>query len=332
MTDQSTIKFGLRLPTFALGEATATLDEMVDYLQAAEELGFESAFVIDHLLVTPPAYSTTWLDALTVLTALAARTKKIRIGPLVLVVPNWHPVHLAKLLATMDFLSGGRVVFGAGVGWNPREFELFGVSLRRRGVRTAEALEIMKRVWTEDDVHHEGEFYTLDGVTIEPKPVQKPHPPIWIGGGTQPSEVVYGTEKPNVDPVLRRVVRYADAWVPHSSSTPEMNRQDWERITHFAAEAGRDLDSLDVVYSNFVYVVKGDSTRDKAPQMYARYSGLDFKDIEQYYLVGTPEELIERISARMEATGGVDHIVLNPLSFDIHQLQLIAEDIMPHVR
>lgn len=330
MTKKRAVKFGLRLPTFALGQATTQLDEMADYLQAAEELGFETAFVIDHLIVTPPAYSTTWLDALTVLTALAARTEKIKLGPLVLVVPLWNPVRLAKVIATMDFLSGGRVIFGIGVGWNQKEFTLFDIPLRRRGLRTTEAIEIMKRVWTEDDIHHQGEFYTLDGVTIEPKPIQKPHPPIWIGGGTQPSEVVYGTEKPNVDPVLRRVVRYANAWVPHSSSTPEMNREDWERVQHFAEEEGRDLSSLELVYSNFVYVVKGKSTRDKAPQQFARYSGLNFSDIEQYYLIGTPQELTDRISARLKATDGMDHIVLNPLSFDMHQLQLIAEDIMPH--
>lgn len=329
MTQKRTLKFGLRLPTFALGEATTQLDEMVDYLQAAEELGFETAFVIDHLIVTPPAYSTTWLDALTVLTALAARTKKIKLGPLVLVLPLWNPVRLAKVVATMDFLSGGRVILGLGVGWNQKEFELFDVPLRRRGVRTTESIEIMKRVWTEDDIHHQGEFYTLNGVTIEPKPVQKPHPPIWIGGGTQPSEIVYGTEKPNVDPVLKRVVRYADAWVPHSSSTPEMNREDWARVQSFADEEGRDLSSLELVYSNFIYVVKGKSTRDKAPQQFARYSGLKFSDIDEYYLIGTPESLTDRISARLKAFDGMDHIVLNPLSFDMHQLQLIAEDIMP---
>jgi alkanesulfonate monooxygenase len=303
---------------------------MADYLQAAEELGFESAFVIDHLLVTPPAYSNTWLDSLTVLTALAARTSRIRLGPLVLVVPLWNPVKLAKVIATMDFLSEGRVIFGAGAGWNPREFDLFDIPLKRRGLRTTEAIEVMRRLWTEDEVHHRGEFYTLAGVTVQPKPIQKPYPPIWIGGGTQPSEVVYHTEQPNVEPVLRRVVRYADAWVPHSSSTPAMNRKDWETLRRLASEEGRDLNTLEVVYSNFVYVVKGRSTRDKAPQLYARYSGLNFADIEQYYLVGSPEELIPRISARMEATDGLDHIVLNPLSFDLDQLRLIAEDIMPH--
>jgi probable F420-dependent oxidoreductase len=332
MSEKRNVKFGLRLPTFALKEDTAHLDEMAAYLQAAEDLGFETAFVIDHLIITPPAYSTTWLDALTVLTALAARTEKIKLGPLVLVLPLWNPVRLAKVVATMDFLSGGRVILGVGVGWNPKEFEIFDTPLRRRGVRTTEAIQLMKRVWTEDDITHHGEFYTLNGVTIEPKPVQKPHPPIWIGGGTQPSEIVYGTAKPNVDPVLRRIACHADAWVPHSSSTPEMNRQDWERLKHFAEEEKRDLSTIEIVYSNFAYVVKGKSTRDKAPRAFARYSGLDFSDIEQYYLIGPPEQLVDRIAARLQATDGMDHIVLNPLSFDMHQLQLIAEEIMPHFK
>jgi len=97
-----------------------------------------------------------------------------------------------------------------------------------------------------------------------------------------------------------------------------------------AAEEGRDLGTLEVVYSNFIYVVKDESTRDKALQQFALYSNLNFSDIEQYYLVGVSEELIARISARLKATDGVDHIVLNPLSFEMHQLQMIAENIMPY--
>lgn len=331
MVEKRKLSFGLRLPTYALKSDTTSLDTMVDFLQAAEDLGFETAFVIDHLLITPPAYSCTWLDALTVLTALAARTRTIKLGPLVMVVPTWNPVRLAKILATMDFLSEGRLIFGVGVGWNPKEFQLLETPLKRRGMRTSEALEIIKRLWTEDDVHFSGEFFKLEGLTIEPKPVQKPHPPIWIGGGTQPSEVVYGTKKPNVDPVLRRVVRYADAWVPHSSSTPEMNHQDWEKIKQFATEERRDLATLDVVYSNFIYVLNDENTQGEAQRQYARYSGLNFADIEQYYLVGRPEVLVERIKGRLEATDGMDHIVLNPLSFDLQQLRLIAEEILPNL-
>src|SRR5512134_2353658 len=179
------MRFGLRLPSFALGDATPGLDEMGAYLRHAEDLGFESAMLIDHLLVTPPAYRTTWLEPISLLSALAGVTRTIRLGTLVLVLPFRDPVAFAKEWATLDVLSGGRSILGVGVGWHEGEFAALRIPFRERGRRMNEMLEAITALWAGDAVTYEGQFYHFRDLTIEPKPVQRPHPPIWIGGGTQ---------------------------------------------------------------------------------------------------------------------------------------------------
>ena len=130
------MKYGLRIPSFALGPRTASLQTMGAYLRRAEDLGFESAVTIDHLLLTPPAYACTWLEAMTMLAALAGVTRTIRLGTMVLVLPLRNPVYFAKEWATLDLLSGGRTILGLGVGWHEEEFALMGVPYRERGPRT----------------------------------------------------------------------------------------------------------------------------------------------------------------------------------------------------
>src|SRR6185436_12511941 len=231
---------GLRLPSFAIGERTASLAEMGAYLRRAEDLGFDSAMLIDHLLIAPPAYRVAWLEPVALLSALAGLTRTMRLGTLVLVLPFRDPVALAKEWATLDVLSGGRSILGVGVGWNEAEFEALRIPHRERGRRTTEMLEAITALWSGDNVSYEGRYYRFEHLTIEPKPAQKPHPPIWIGGGTQPSEKIYGQGVDTVQPVLRRIAKYASTWVPHSSATAEMVTGDWEAIREFMVEFGRD--------------------------------------------------------------------------------------------
>jgi probable F420-dependent oxidoreductase len=326
------MRYGLRIPSFALGPRTAPLEAMGRYLRRAEDLGFDCAVTIDHLLLTPPAYACTWLEAMTTLAALAGVTRTIRLGTMVLVLPLRNPVYFAKEWATLDVLSGGRSILGVGVGWHETEFGLMGVPYRERGARTSEALELLKALWAGDDVTYEGKHYRVRHVTIDPKPVQSPHPPIWIGGGTQPSEKVYGQMVPTIDPVLRRIARYADTWVPHSSATPEMVRADWAKVQAFAREYGRDPGRIGRVYSNFVWVLRPGERPESAVPHFKVYSGMDLDYWKTYYLLGTAEEVADRISARIAALdGGVDHVVLNPLDWSLEQLELIAGEVLPRV-
>jgi probable F420-dependent oxidoreductase len=326
------MKYGLRMPSFALGPKTATLGEMGAYLRRAEDLGFDSAVTIDHLLLTPPAYACTWLEPIALLSALAGVTRTIKLGTMVFVLPLRNPVYFAKEWATLDLLSGGRSILGIGVGWHEEEFALMGVPYKERGSRMNEAIEVVRALWTGDDVSYDGRFYKFTHLTIDPKPVQTPHPPIWIGGGTQPSEKVYGQTVTNIDPVLKRVARYADTWVPHSSSTPGMVRGDWAKVQGFAREFGRDPAKIGRVYSNFVWVLKPGEKPETAIPHFSTYSGMDLDYWKTYYLLGEAQDVADRISARVEALdGGVDNIVLNPLNWSVEQLELIAGDVLPRI-
>jgi alkanesulfonate monooxygenase len=326
------MNYGLRIPSFALGPRTAGLEEMGRYLRRAEDLGFDCAVTIDHLLLTPPAYACTWLEPMTLLAALAGVTRTIRLGTMVLVLPLRNPVYFAKEWASLDLLSGGRSILGIGVGWHEEEFALMNVPYRERGRRIEECLEVVRALWAGDRVTYEGKYYRFRDLTIDPKPAQKPHPPIWVGGGTQPSEKVYGQTVTNIDPVLRRIARYADTWVPHSSATPEMVRNDWEKVQRFAAECGRDASRIGRVYSNFVWVLgKGEQPESAVPH-FATYSGMDLDYWRTYYLLGEAEEVADRINARIRALdGGVDTIVLNPLTWGLEQLERLAGDVLPRV-
>jgi probable F420-dependent oxidoreductase len=326
------MRYGLRLPSFALGPRTATVEAMGRYLRRAEDLGFECAVTIDHLLTTPPAYACTWLEPLTLLAALSGVTRTMRLGTMVLVLPLRNPVAFAKEWATLDVLSGGRTILGIGVGWHQEEFALMGIPHNERGRRMEECIEVLGALWAGDRVTYEGRFYRFRDLTIDPKPLQRPHPPIWIGGGTQPSEKIYAQTVTNIAPVLRRIARYADTWVPHSSSTPQMVKADWDKVQGFAREFGRDPRAIGRVYSNFIWVLKPGEKPESAIPRFSVYSGMDLDYWRTYYLLGEAGELADRISARIAALdGGVDTIVLNPLDWGLEQLELIAAEVLPRV-
>ena len=325
------MQLGLRLPSFALGDRTASLADMGTYLRRAEDLGFDSAMLIDHLLVAGPAYRVAWLEPVALLSALAGVTRTIRLGTLVLVLPFRDPVALAKEWATLDVLSGGRSILGVGVGWNEAEFAALRIPFRERGRRTTEMLEAITALWAGDHVTYEGRHYQFHDLTIEPKPAQKPHPPIWIGGGTQPSEKIYGQQVDTITPVLRRIATYASTWVPHSSATAEMVAADWEVIRGFMVELGRDPASMSRVYSNFVHVLKPGEKPESAARLFSVYSGMDLDYWRSYYLLGEAEEVADRIRGKIEALGGVDHLVLNPLDWDPANLEILAEKVLPLV-
>jgi probable F420-dependent oxidoreductase len=325
------MRFGLRLPSFALGPGTASLQDMGAYLRRAEDLGFESAMLIDHLLIAPPAYRVAWLEPISLLSALAGVTRTIRLGTLVLVLPFRDPVAFAKEWATLDLLSGGRSILGVGVGWNKEEFAALRIPHEERGRRMNEMLEAITALWAGDDVSYEGRYYRFEHLTIEPKPAQQPHPPIWIGGGTQPSEKIYGEAVNTIQPVLRRIAKYASTWVPHSSATAEMVAGDWELIRGYMVENGRNADDMARVYSNFVHILKPGEKLESAAAKFRVYSGMDLEYWQQFYLLGEAEEVAERIRGKIAALGGVDHLILNPLDWDPASIEVLAERVLPLV-
>ena len=161
----------------------------------AEDLGFDSVWMEEHHSVTDHY----WPSPLPVLAGFATRTSRMRLGTDILVAPFYHPVRLAEDAAMLDVMSGGCFVLGIAIGYKPDEFALYGAALEKRGARFEEQLAVMKALWTQDRVAFHGTYYTVDG-RLEPRPVTRPHPPVWIGG--------WG------DITLRRAATLADNWVP----------------------------------------------------------------------------------------------------------------------
>jgi len=169
--------------------------EALEEVTRAEELGFDSAWMEEHHAVT----NHYWPSPLTVLAGFATRTSRMMLGTNILVAPFYHPVRLAEEVAMLDVMSGGRFTLGIAIGYKPDEFALYGVDLEKRGARFEEQLTIMKGLWTQERIQFKGRYYAVEG-RIEPKPVTKPHPPVWIGG--------WG------DLTLKRAGALADNWLP----------------------------------------------------------------------------------------------------------------------
>jgi probable F420-dependent oxidoreductase len=204
----------------------------------ADRLGFESAWLPEHLVFPvemrgqlvpgeehpPVPASTPVFDACSYLSWIAAQTKQIRLGTFVYLLGLRHPFVGARSFATLDIVSGGRAEVGIGAGWLETEWEAAGLDPRTRGRRLDETIEVCKRLWTEDVIEHHGEFYDFEPVMFEPKPVQKPHPPLVIGGES--------------DRALRRAARSCDGWIG-MAHTPESVCTQVDKLRRYEAEEGR---------------------------------------------------------------------------------------------
>ena len=234
------MEFGLSLP------GTLNGDDLCRFASRADELGFESIWDGDHVILptgktdqypytadgsfTRPSEAP-FLDMMMVLSYVAACTSRIRIGSTVIILPYRDPVVQAKMFASLDVLTGGRVICGVGVGWLEKEFETLGVPYAERGPMSDEYLQIFKCLWTEADPEFHGRFRSFDGIKFYPKPIQKPHIPIWVGGHTKRA--------------IRRTVAYGDAWHP-TRQTPEYVAGLLPYLRQQAEAADRDPDEITV--------------------------------------------------------------------------------------
>jgi probable F420-dependent oxidoreductase len=230
--------YGIVLPhfgSFARKEAAARI---IAVAETAESLGYSTAWVIDHLVLparVEGGYAFNpldpFLEPITVLGALALRTSRIKLGTAVLVLPYRHPIYTAKALATVDVLSGGRLVVGVGAGWMEPEFAALGVPIAERGSRTNETIDVLKALWTEDVPSYSGHHFQFSNIKSVPQPVQKPRPPILVGGMTKGA--------------LQRVVRRADGWIALGKSPSDL-RQPLETLREMTLKAGRKPDELHI--------------------------------------------------------------------------------------
>jgi probable F420-dependent oxidoreductase len=301
--------FGLGLPNgFPLGEPN------LDFLRVAaraDELGYDALWAGDHVVFHIPR-----LEIFTTLAAVAMRTRRVRIGPGVLLLCLRNPVHVAQAVATLDHLSGGRFVLGVGVGGeHPREFEASGVRVEERGARTDEALDVVRKLTTEDTVDHQGRFWRLRGISMKLRPRHRV--PVWVGG--------------RADAALRRVVARGDAWFP-GFVTPQRYHDGLERIGTLCAEAGRDITTIERALYLFVSVgLDRARARDEAAEFLSRNYAMPFAPFEPYVVSGRPEDCVRAVRRYLDA--GARHLTVRFATADpLRQLELWSADVLPALR
>src|SRR5512147_2337383 len=221
-------RFGVFLPSYVWpGDGHERARGIKAFARTVEDLGFDSLFITDHLLAARRFYSASFLEPLASLAVAAGVTERVRLGTSILIMPLRNPVLLAKELATLQFLSGDRVVLGAGVGWNDAEYEAVGVHKSERGKRTDEMLDIMLPLLEGETVTYHGRYYSVDDVSIEPRASVRPE--VWIGGGSQLADPKSPDLPRFVDAVKARVLR-SDGWIPRPTCPPDDIARDWVEL------------------------------------------------------------------------------------------------------
>ena len=250
------VTFGTSLPS--RGEMAGP-EQLRNVAQRAEALGYDHVWVSDHIILPKKVDSfypyaedgvatfkpdEPYYEPLSALNFIAGCTQRVRLGTHVLIIPYRNPVLTAKILSTLDVLSGGRVILGAGVGWMEEEFQAMGLdTYKDRGAVTDEYLQVYKELWTKEDASFDGKYYQISDTGFEPKPVQKPHPPVWIGGHSGPA--------------VRRAAKYGDGWMPIGLRPPAILEPEElagkiARLRKLTVEAGRAEDAVALTFSTGV--------------------------------------------------------------------------------
>ncbi len=303
------MEFGICLPIRLSLEAQSN----INIAKRAEELGFDSVWASDHVVMPEKhtgMFSEVFYDPLILLSYIAAETLTIKIGTSVIILPYRNPVVVAKMIATLDVLSQGRVIFGVGPGWMREEYEALSVPYEKRGARTNEYIRAIKELWTNDDPNFDGEYCGFSNIKFYPRPAQEPHPPILIAGSS--------------DYAISRAVELGDGWQPTWVS-PEDVEIGISKLHRIADKKGRDLSAFTYSVRNRLHIVDSD------------YESLNeneaANDDPPFVLRGTIVEITDYIKSYQDL--GVSHIVLDPAAESLddifHTMEIVSREIMPDI-
>src|SRR5947209_1123057 len=328
------MRFGLILPSFSFPDLDyARAARLREFAVRAEALGYEALWVVEHLLTARGLYGTAWLSPLETLSFAAGCTSRIKLATGILIAALRNPVFVAKDIASLQFLSGGRFELGLGVGWDAHEYDVAGVPLRQRGGRTDEIIEIFDRLWTGEPVTHHGRYYHFDDVVIDPPLPQKPF--LWLAGGSKMKTDLSPDPEVMAPTVLERICRRADGWLARAAGSMESVIADWAQIQQRLDEIGRPKGSVTFGHVNFMHIVPTDdeaaALRVQRP-LIERIMGThrSFEHLQSCYFLGSPRRIRARIAELAEA--GLEYLVLSPLDYDLHQLEMWEAEILPHFR
>ena len=269
------MKFGVMLPHY---RQVASAEGIIRVAQEAESMGFDSVWVSEHTAVPDQdveRFGLGYFDPFTVLGYAAAVTKQITLGTSIIIMPFRNPLHMAQVAATVDQLSNGRLILGVGVGSAEQEYRALGAPWEERGSVADEVIQVLQHVWTADQPNFEGKHFHFSGINSFPQPVQRPHPPFWIGGGSRRS--------------IRRAAEYGDAWHPSRPSF-ELLEEGAPRLHRLAERAGRDPSKILIAARHPMKILDGAAHSD-------------------WPLVGLESSVIKGINRF--ASAGVTHLVMD---------------------
>ena len=303
------VPVGIAMPQF-FQEGPTDMELLRRWVARAEELDFESLWTQEDITGDDPS-----LEPLTQLSYVAALTTRARLGVSVMVAPLRNPVQLAKALGSLDQMSRGRLTVGVGIGGRQNMYPAFGLTTDRRARRFVELLDVMKALWTEPQATYEGQFWQLDGVPMEPKPVQKPHPPLWFGG-----------RHPDA---LRRAVRHGDGWMGAGSSTTATFLECVQQLNTFLEEAGRDPSTFPI--SKRVYLAVDDNEK-RAEERITTWFDNRYHNAPlgaEVSVWGSAAQCAEKLAEIVD--GGAEMLMLNPMFDHMEHLEQLTEEVIPNI-
>ena len=312
------IRFGLQV-----APQQTTVEEMKDVWKEAEALGFDTLWVNDHLLPSVGPSDSPNLESWTLLAAMAVSTSRVKIGAMVTSNTFRHPVVLAKMATTIDYLSNGRLILGIGTGYLEAEHKAYGIALppvKERTDRLEEALEVITKLWAaEPTVTFKGQYYTLIDAPFAPKPLQKPHPPIMIGGAGQKR-------------ILPLVARYAQMWnIP--SLAPDEIAAKAKALEKDCRKIGRNCAEIERSYLTPVFINADTAGAQALLERIAQVRGISVEEARKTILVGDPAAIRQQIQAYIDV--GVTHFIINlrrPGLYDREGIRTFAKEVMPAFR
>ena len=309
MATAGRVPVGIAMPQF-FQEGPTDMDLVRQFVTRAEELGYESLWTQEDITGDDPS-----LEPLTQLSYVAALTTQVRLGVSVMVAPLRNPVQLAKALGSLDQLSNGRLTVGVGIGGRQNMYPAFGITTDRRARRFVELLNVMKALWIEPLANYQGQFWQLEDVPMEPKPIQKPHPPVWFGG-----------RHPDA---LRRAVRHGDGWMGAGSSTTASFLECTQQLNTFLEEAGRDPATFPI--SKRVYLALDDNEQ-RAEQRITTWFDNRYHNAalgSQVSVWGSSAKVAEELGRIVN--GGAEMVMLNPMFDHMEHLEQLVEEVIPNI-
>ena len=300
--------YGAHLPLIALTGQQWSLRRLLEYTEIAERLGFEALSANDHLLFPRP-----WLDGPTALAAVLASTGQMSLATTVALPVVRGPVALAKSLAAIDLLSGGRLVVGVGPGSSARDYAAVGIPFEERWNRLEEAVLAMRALWLRESSPFKGEFYSTESIVLEPYPAQQPGPPVWIGS--------WGSEAG-----LRRTARLGDGWLASAyNTTPEDFASAWGRLGEHLRAAGKDPNRFpNAIATMFFFVTEERAVAERiVREVLSPTLNRPEEELSERLLVGPAAECAEKLAAYQAA--GAQRIFLWPVKDELRQLTIFRE-------